>query len=253
MPYRFNSAIWDDQQISIGGASTTNLTIAGAATGSPVTLTAAGSDTNEGIEVVPKGAAGFIVGNGPVVLDGGQVDACAPNSANCSTMSSSVVNFPGNVSDYLSCTSVTTGSHETLCAEQPVTDQPSGIEFDTADGGTFQISDVTGVSTVGLLTASRAGGVGLGVGVTLVTGSEIKGFCKAAQGGCSMGAGATACTVACTSCQSTWSCFANPFGTGATVDAVGVSAACATNGTVTLTAKTGPTTAAETFNVFCTL
>jgi hypothetical protein len=81
-------------------------------------------------------------------------------------------------------------------------------------------------------------------------GSAIANLCVSTQGGCSMGAAATTCTVACTACTTSSSCFAQPYGAGATVDAVGVSAACSA-GTVTLTAKTGPTVAAETFNVVC--
>ena len=90
-----------------------------------------------------------------------------------------------------------------------------------------------------------ASGVLIGTG-----GSNVTNLGLGAQGGCSMNAGATTCTVAVAGCTVSSICLSSPFGTGATADAIGVSAACAA-GTVTLTAKTGPTVNPETFNVFC--
>ena len=63
-------------------------------------------------------------------------------------------------------------------------------------------------------------------------------------------AAGTTCTCACAGCTASSLCYSQPFGTAETVAALGVSAACAA-GTVTLTAKTGPTVGAETFNVHC--
>lgn len=115
--------------------------------------------------------------------------------------------------------------------------------------GTLYISSATG-NNINLRAGSTTEAVISTSGLTVGSGSAVSSTCVAAQGGCSMASGATTCTVACTGCTSSSSCFSGPFGTAATADAVGVSAACST-GTVTLTAKTAPTAAAETFNVHC--
>lgn len=112
----------------------------------------------------------------------------------------------------------------------------------------FRAAGTPVVSITGAGLSMPSGVITASNGVVIGSGSQIYDQCVSAQGACSM-ASTTTCTATCTGCTSSSVCFASPYSSAATTDAVGTVAVCAT-GTVTITAKVG-TTGTETFNVTC--
>lgn len=115
----------------------------------------------------------------------------------------------------------------------------------SATGLPVQIAPNGSDTNVTMVVAGQGSG-----GIKLNSGTAVTNFCVCSQGGCSMGAAATTCSCNCTGCVTGSVCFSSPFSNSSGTDAVGVQTQCSA-GTVTLTAKTGPVTGAETFNVQC--
>lgn len=114
--------------------------------------------------------------------------------------------------------------------------------------GSYAFNLFSDLGVTSIFSISPTGVVNANSGEKIGVGSTVTSRCVSTQGGCSM-ASASTCTVACTGCTTSSSCFSGPQSNAATSDAVGVRANCAT-GTVTLTAITA-SVGTETFNVMC--
>ncbi len=95
-------------------------------------------------------------------------------------------------------------------------------------------------------TVLSSAGITVGSGATKLTN-----LCVGGLGLCSMPTTSPTCSTSCTGCSANSVCFATPNSSAATTDAVGVSVACSSAGSVTVTAKSAPVGSPETFNVWC--
>lgn len=73
--------------------SANNANVAGAAAGLPVTLTATGSDTNVGVNIVTKGTGAFTVNGAPLVALSGQYTPTGVVDTNCASVTPHTMNY----------------------------------------------------------------------------------------------------------------------------------------------------------------